>query len=212
MPRLANERNELYCYHRAKGMIPKKAMVAAGFPQGGSTYQQLEEDPEVVARISELTHEIQLKREQQRAAALEAAKTVGQITGTSKAWVLQKLAEIAVDAKAEGDFDNAIKAVKLIGDEYNMFKGASAVNEDENATSQVVDASQTENLLDTAENALAPPIIPDTAPKQPEPDFEQIERLIGSTKRVTSKERQLSTGSETDVALTPDAEIEGENT
>jgi hypothetical protein len=33
MPRLANERNELYCFHRAKGMIPKKAQIAAGYAQ-----------------------------------------------------------------------------------------------------------------------------------------------------------------------------------
>lgn len=210
MPRLANDRNELYAKHRAKGMIPKKAAIAAGYAQGSAIYSGLEDDPEVVTRIAELTHEFQSQREQQRAAALEQAKMVGVLTGVSKAWVIQKLAENAIAAKDDGDYGESNAALTLIGKEYGMFNGGSAIKEGDEARNQVVDMDQTEGLLAAAEGAMQPP-----APSTPQPpiDMAMVERLIAGNRNtrereraVTASERELTTGSETDVALTAAAE------
>jgi hypothetical protein len=75
-----------------------------------------------------------LKREQQRTAAMEAAKMVGQVTGVSKAWVIQQLAENAINAKQDGDYGESNAALTLIGKEYGMFQGGSAIKEGDDET------------------------------------------------------------------------------
>jgi hypothetical protein len=55
---------------------------------------------------------------------MEAAKMVGQVTGISKAWVIQQLAENAINAKEDGDYGESNAALTLIGKEYGMFKAA----------------------------------------------------------------------------------------
>jgi len=209
MARLQNDKHELYCYHRAKGMIPKKAQVAAGYAQGSNTHAQLEEDQEIQARILELTHEVQLKREQQRAAAMEVAKTVGQITGVTKAWVIQRLAENATAAKEEGDFKESNNALELIGKEYGMFNGASAIkdHDDEDGRGQVIDMDQASGFLTSAEGAMTGD---PEADERPPVDMAMVERLIQGNKPVRAKDRQMKTGSETDVAMTPDAMTDDE--
>lgn len=209
MPRLANERNELYCFHRAKGMVPKKAQVAAGYAQGSSTHAQLEEDPETQARILELTHELQLKREQQRAAAMQAAQMVGKVTGITKAWVIGKLAENAIAAKDDGDYGESNAALTLIGKEYGMFQGGSAIRDGEDEQGQTIDTDATRALLDAAEGAMSPPL--PEAEERPPIDLEAVERLISGNKRVNPKDRELKTGSETDVAFKPDADPDVED-
>ncbi len=207
MSRLANERHELYALHRAKGMIPKKAAIAAGFAAGSSIYSTLEEDAEMVTRISELTHDIQLKREQNRAAALEAAKMVGQVTGLTKSWVLQRLAENAVAARDDGMYKESNDALKMIGDEFGMFKGTSSDDENDPTKRTVIDLDKTVALLDNASDAMQ--TINPTVEKPV--DMELVERLISGNKPVRQKDRVLTTGSETDVAMKPDSEIPPED-
>lgn len=114
MARLGNDRQELYCYHRAKGQRPAKAAGAAGYATNSAVYSKLEDDPEIVARISELTHEIQTKREQQRAAAVSAAQMVGKVTGLTRAWVLEQLAENVVAARQIDDIANSNSSLEMI--------------------------------------------------------------------------------------------------
>jgi hypothetical protein len=44
------------------------------------------------------------------------------------------------------------------------------------------------------------------AEERPPIDLDAVERLIQGNKPVRAKDRELSTGSETDVAMTPDAD------
>lgn len=127
MPALSNQRHELYCAQRARGMVPAKAAIAAGFAAGPSIYTNLEKDPEIIQRISELLEEYRLHKEQRRVAALEAARMVGKTVGYTRAWVLEQLAEVAAQARADGEYGEANNALKLIGQELDMFKGHSKI-------------------------------------------------------------------------------------
>jgi hypothetical protein len=184
-------------------MTPAKAALAAGFASGSGVTTELEKDAEVVARISELMEERRLHKEQQKIAAKAAAQTVGQITGKSRAWVIEQLAENALMARNEGDFKESNTALKLIGDHLGMWGGGG--DGDERAGPGGVPASldfdaldalvqNTEHLIETQTAAL------------PEPTDAEMRLLLGETGR---PDRALTTGSETDVALTM-AEIAAE--
>jgi hypothetical protein len=154
MPRLANDRNEQYCRHRARGMNASKAAMAAGYAPGSST-THLEKDPEIVARIEELTAEFRQKQAEQRAAAVAAAKVVGEMTGVGRAWVIEKLAENALNAAQDGDYKESNSALKLIGDEFGMFQGQK---QDEGSAGSAVpptlNMDALESVLDSAQGAL----------------------------------------------------------
>lgn len=219
--RLANERHENYAKQRARGMSPAKAGVAAGFAAGSSTIAELEKDPEVMSRVQTLIEELQNKRDANRAAAIEAAKVVGQMTGVTKSWVIQKLAENAQMAAEEADFKAANEALKLIGDEFGMFKGGSAGDEREEDQIATMNLDAIEAALgapgDNARpiNTIAAPSV-DQVMEAVEP-FEPSEAALGliagqsdsrrrRDREKIARERQLETGSETDVAMTPEAE------
>lgn len=232
MPRLDNDTREQYCRHKARGMNSTKASLAAGFAPGSST-SHLDKDPEVLARIQELTTEFQEKQAQQRAAAVAAAKVVGEMTGVGRAWVIEKLAENAQNAAHDGDYKESNAALELIGKEFGMFQGQQ--NDEGSSGSAVpptLNMDALESVLDSAQGALPSP---DTAGKPvadpalamkliegqgsrhkagvpaelPDVDeaLEQVERITSPNRRdnrVRPHERRLSTGSETDVALHDD--------
>lgn len=201
MPRLSNERHELYALHRAKGMKPAQAVIAAGFRSGTGLQTKLEEDKEVQDRIEELFLDIREKKEHMRLAARESAKVVGEQAGVGKAWVIRQLAEIVLLANSDGDFPTSIAAIKLIGDEFGMFKGASGVKDDNDAIGQTIDLDVTEALLDQADEAMPRVSLP-----EPDVDYESIQTLIAGNK-VATRDRILSTGSETDQTLMPEVEV-----
>lgn len=204
MPRLGNDRNELYCKHRARGMIPSKASLAAGYAAGSST-THLEQDPEIVARIAELMEEYKAQKEQQRIAAMEAAKMVGQMTGVTRAWVIQKLAENAQMAANEGMFKESNEALKLIGQDFGMFNGGSD-EEGAGGVPKTLDLDKLDAILDQSTSAIEAPEMSEIE-KSKQFGEETALRLIEgqiAPKRL-DKEREFSTGSETDVALTADA-------
>lgn len=157
MARLSNDRHELYARHRAKGMIPSKAALAAGFAAGSST-THLEQDAEIVTRIAELMDEIKAQREAQRHAAIEAAKVVGQLTGVTRSWVIQQLAEVAQIAKQDGDYKESISALELIGKDFGMFSGGSS-DEGANAIPESFDMDKLAGILDAAHDALPAPAL-----------------------------------------------------
>jgi phage terminase small subunit len=203
MPHLADSRQDLYCQHRARGMIPAQAAIAAGYAAGSGITTKLEETPEIIARIGELMEEIQVRRLQAREAAIAAAKTVGESTGMTRAWIIQQLVENAILARQDGDFKESNVALKLIGDEYGMFKGASSLDDLEHVTNKTIDLAQTEALLAKAHEVLTP------KPKQitQEETAIALDLISGNRKQtVTASQRKLSTGSETDVALTASAD------
>lgn len=205
MPVLANQRNDLYARHRAKGMIPSKAAQAAGYATGTST-THLEQDAEIIARIAELMEEQQAHKEQQRAAAMEAARMVGQMTGITKGWVIQKLAENAQLAANEAMFKESNEALKLIGQEFGMFTGGDAGDENGNVP-KTFDMDKLEAILDQSHGAIVPDemtAIEKSKQFGEETAMRLIEGQMGN-KRVDPKDREFSTGSETDVALTPEA-------
>jgi hypothetical protein len=155
MSRLPNERNDLYARHRARGMLPSKAALAAGYAAGSST-THLEQDPEIVARIAEYMDEFQAHREQQRIAAHEAAKVVGSMTGVGRSWVIQQLAEIAGLAKNDQDYKEANRALELIGKEMGMFSGGSGEDPSQNVPT-TLDMDKLASVLDRAHDALPVP-------------------------------------------------------
>lgn len=208
MARLPNERNELYARHRAKGMNAAKAAVAAGYAPGSST-QHLETDPDVMARIEELFEEQKAQREQQRLAAVEAAKVVGQMTGVSRAFVIQKLAENAQNAAADGQFKDSNYALELIGKDLGMFSGGQG-DDDGTRVPQTFDLDSLGAALGDAISAL-----PDTEKSEAalSREFGQetaMELIQGHVKkdRIDPNDRKLTTGSETDVALIDEARAE----
>jgi hypothetical protein len=212
MPRLANDRNEQYARHRARGMNAAKSALAAGYAPGAST-THMENDPEIQARIGELMDEFKAQRDQQRAAASEAAKIVGQMTGVGRAWVIEKLAENAQNAAREGAFKESNEALKLIGEEFGMFQGQQNDDSEGSAVPKTLNMDSLESVLDAAHDALPPPA-PTGLPLYGE---ETAMKLIegqtgkGQSNRVPVGDRKLTTGSETDVALMrgePDTWIE----
>lgn len=148
MPRLTNDKQELYCHHRANGMAPAKAATAAGYISGSASYSDLEKRPDIIARIEEKIEENRARREAHRHAAREAGRMVAEATGASKSWVISQLAENAKNAASEGDYKASNDALKLIGEEFGMFQGQSGGEPDENGE-MAIDM----DIID----ALAPP-------------------------------------------------------
>jgi hypothetical protein len=91
-----------------------------------------------------------------------------------------------------------------------MFQGGSAIKDGEDEKMQTIDMDMTEGLLSAAEGAMAPATPPEEADPKPEIDLDAVERLIQGNKPVRAKDREQKTGSETDVAMTPDADPEVE--
>ncbi|UTC28683.1 terminase small subunit [Brevundimonas phage vB_BpoS-Marchewka] len=206
MARLANERNELYARHRAKGMNAAKAALAAGYAPGSST-QHLETDPDVIARIEELFEEQKAQRESQRLAAVEAAKVVGQMTGVSRAFVIQKLAENAQNAAADGQFKESNAALELIGKDLGMFSGGQG-DDTGSSVPQSFDLDKLDVMLGDAINALPQAEKSEADLSREfghETAMELIQGHVKKTERVAPSDRKLTTGSETDVALMDDA-------
>jgi hypothetical protein len=187
-------------------MIPAKAALAAGYAPGSST-THLEQDAEVLSRISELMDEMRSQREAQRAAAIEAAKVVGQLTGVTRAWVLQKLAENAQMAAQDGEWKESNAALELIGKDFGMFAGGSGENPESNVPA-TFDMDALGAVLDKAAGALPAPEIVESKNFDPDMALSLIEgQLVKREKRMDMQAaRQLTTGSETDVALSLDAE------
>jgi hypothetical protein len=211
MPKLNNDRNELYARMRAKGLIPSKAAIAAGYATGSAIYSKLEEDDEVLQRIAELIEEGNLKKEQARAAARASGEKIGELVGVGRAWVMKELAENAAMARMEGKFSDSNAALIKIGEELGMFKGTGDNDKDTgNSIPTTLDFDAITQLTDTAHQALKPP---EKIPAIPVDDSDielaesaRIARLLdGQLKNTPSSKRPLTTGSETDIAMTPDA-------
>lgn len=203
--RLNNDMNEQFARHRARGMNASKAALAAGYAPGSST-THLDRDADIIARIKELQVEFLSNRDQQRAAAKEAARMVGQLTGVGRSWVVAQLAENALNAAREGEYRDSNHALELIGKEFGMFEGKQAGDEDEgSAIPQLTNMDALEGLLDAAQAAL--PQVPALPALYGEDDalalIEGQQRAARSRRAdwVTPAERVLSTGSETDLAL-----------
>jgi hypothetical protein len=203
MPKLLNERHELYATYRAKGFSPAKAALSAGYASGSSTSAELEKTPEIEARRDELIEELRLKREMARNAAVEASKVIGQMTGVGKAWVLTKLSENAQLAMSDGEYKDANEALKLIGEEFGMFKGGSAADPNAEMMSDTFNLDTLEAILGKSDDAVDPMKV--LAP----PTDEAIRLIEGfdSGKKLAA-ERRLQTGSETDVALTDEVDVD----
>lgn len=229
MGKLANERHELYALHRAKGFGPNKAGIAAGYATGSSTPSELEKDPAVQVRVQEIIDELAERKKAQTEAARAAAQVIGQMTGIGKAWVIEQLAIVAQTAAGDGDYKAANEALKLIGDEFGMFKGASAGEGDEEGAPQPVSLDKLEALMRPAEPA-DPAALPgddarDVTPELPDvlpATVEDIEHHIsdaalmliegqGRHAKKIAEARKVRTGSETDVASTPEAEPDEED-
>ncbi|AFU88317.1 terminase small subunit [Caulobacter phage CcrColossus] len=182
MPRLGNDKHELYARHRAKGMSPSKAAPAANFSPNSST-THLEENPEIRARIDELRAEHEAVKEQQNIAAREAAKVVGQLAGYGRSWVIQQLAEVAGLAKNDQAYKEAITALELIGKDFGMFKGAS--EEDRGDVPKTTDLDALASLVNSAHEAL--PTVEDIHAMPPLNDEEAAELIAGQKRAEAEK-------------------------
>lgn len=209
MPILGNAKHELYAKHRANGFIPKKAALAAGFASGSSIYTSLEDDALIVARIHELIDAANAtrdaRREAARVAGAVAGEVAGNIAGVSHGWVLEQLKQNAEDAAQRGDYKEANAALKLIGDHLGMFKTAAGDGDGQGQGDAPLTMEAIERLTN-ATQALEPPTEVGVI------DTELAMRLIEGhgTPANLAKDRQLQTGSETDVALQDDDAIDAE--
>ncbi len=205
MPRLGNERQEIYCKHRAKGLPPAKAATVAGYATGSGITTTLEAEPEIITRIRELMEEAETERATKKAAAIASAKIVGTMTGVSRAWVLERLAENAQLAANDGEYKDSNSALELIGKELGMFNGASK-GEGEGEDTPQMGLDQMTNILDEAE-ASRPALAPPDGTEIYTPSQEQVLDMLGGSlkgKVNLAEARQLTTGSETDIALHED--------
>lgn len=185
-------------------MNAAKAALAAGYAPGSST-QHLETDADIIARIEELFEERTAQREAQRLAAVEAAKVVGQMTGVSRAFVIQKLAENAQNAAADGQFKESNAALELIGKDLGMFSGGQGDDTSSNIPT-TLDLDKLDGVLGDAMGAL-PQAEKSEADLSREFGQETAMELIQGqikSERLDPKARKLTTGSETDVALMDD--------
>jgi hypothetical protein len=197
---LENATHETYARHRANGLIPARAAVAAGYVTGTSITTELERDPKIIARIEELMEERNARTEARKAQAIEAGKIVGTVTGMSHAWVLEKLGQNAIDAAQEGDFKESNAALKLIGEQLGMW-GKVVPGDDAPGRSmpdQITDAAmeRIERLnghLDWVEAGDETPIAI--------VDQRDVDHLLGRVPPAPAAERDTVTGSESDVAL-----------
>ena len=206
MPRLGNERQEIYCKHRAKGLPPAKAATVAGYATGSGITTTLEAEPEIISRIRELMDEAETDRQTKRAAAIASAKVVGAMTGVSRAWVLERLAENAQLAANDGEYKDSNSALELIGKELGMFQGASK-GEGEEQNTPPIGLDQMTSILDEAEASR--PAIPALEGSEAAytPSQEEVLDMLGGSlkgKVNLADARQLTTGSETDIALHED--------
>lgn len=133
-------------------MNAAKSAIAAGYTPGTNT-KHLEENPEIIARMAELHEEFQLHKEQQKQAAIEAARTVGQLTGVGRSWVIRELAEVAGLAKQQEQFKEAINALELIGKDFGMFTGGGSEDEGKNVP-QNFDVDTLGHVLQGAMDAI----------------------------------------------------------
>jgi hypothetical protein len=195
MPTLSNAKHELYCAARASGLKPAQAAQAAGYQPGSAVTVGLERTKEIIERIDELTEQKRHQKEQQLIAAREQSKIVGQMSGLSKAWVLQQLADNVVKARHEGAFKESNEALKLIGAELDMFNGGSSVKSEGQHAMQVMDLDALAVLTEEAHQTL----IPAAEPK--EMDLPLALSLIEGAPKRPKPDRSLTIGSETDVAL-----------
>lgn len=208
MPVLDNAKQELYCKHRANGFVPKKAAQAAGYATGSAIYQGLEEDANIVERIHELIDERNEAKAARMAAAqakaLAEGQTVGSLTGVSHSWVIEQLKMNAEDARESGDFKESNASLKLIGEHLGMWgggtggstPGAGAFLE---GGQQLIDLDAIDKLIGVTD-AFHPLV---EGPKEitVADRATAIDLIAGQGAKNLTAERQLTTGSETDVAL-----------
>lgn len=206
MPQLENNRHETYALMRAKGMKPAQAGAVAGFAPGSSTASELEKDPEVKVRIQELFEELGARRDAMRDAAAEAAKVVGTMTGVSKAWVVKKLAENAQNAANDGDYKESNAALKLIGDEFGMFKGVSGEGQEDHNGQRVFDLDALEAVLSPAGKITAEKVESDRD-LNPQVALDLIAGNGNASKRMREA-RALTHGSEVDMAEHEDTDLD----
>lgn len=187
-------------------MNAAKAALAAGYAPGTST-QHLETDADIIARIEELFEEQKANREAQRLAAAEAARVVGQMTGVSRAFVIQKLAENAQNAAADGQFKESNAALELIGKDLGMFSGGQGDDTSSNLPASI-DLDKLDTVLGDAINALPQAEKSEAEISREfghETAMELIQGHVKKHERIDPHDRKLTTGSETDVALMDDA-------
>jgi hypothetical protein len=110
MTALRNPRREQYASLRARGATPARAKTLAGFSAKSSISTLLDKDPDVAARIEELSVQVQAEREERRSSAMSAPFTAE----TAEEWVLARLRENVADAAAAGDFKESNRALELI--------------------------------------------------------------------------------------------------
>lgn len=212
MPCLPNPKQELYAKHRANNFIPKKAAVAAGYATGSAIYTELENDPDVQQRIQELMDERAAKKEALRVAATEAGKIAGEITGVTHGWVISQLKNVSELALDAGDFKEAKEAAVKIGEHLGMFGkqggGGEGGSGGTGEGGHVIDLDMVERLTHQTDH-LQP--AKNITPKEVDPAMVQslIEGQGGDmfanipepSNRVAPGARELSTGSEADVAM-----------
>ena len=106
---LKNSRHEAFAQYLAEGRTATEAATLAGYSERSARKQgsRLQTNGDIVARIEELKARV-------------SEKTVT-ATGITKAWVLSKLKENAIDGMTEGQRAPAIRALELIGKELGMF-------------------------------------------------------------------------------------------
>lgn len=207
MPVMENSRQELYCKHRANGFVPKRAAIAAGYATGSAVYTGLESDPDVQARIAELIDDKQRVKDARIEAAQKAAEISGEITGTSQGWVIAQLKLNAEDAREAGSYKESNDALIKIGEHLGMWgKGAGAEDNGKGGTAadQLVNSDMMDRLIAVTDELHGGP---DTRNEPLAlPDAKTVNDLIAGHAKITPKERELATGSETDVALERDDE------
>jgi len=114
MPKLSNEKHDMFAHGLAKGMSKVDAYVHAGYNDSPPSATRLSQKPEVVQRVQEIRQDmmevakdlIEVPTEENAVAFAEAGLTLE--------WCVEQFKDIADKAKTAGQFAPANAAIKNI--------------------------------------------------------------------------------------------------
>lgn len=114
MPALLNPRHERFARELASGKTASDAYEIAGFKRNDGNASTLKGKQSISKRVAELQAE-------QAETARKATELAAERLSIDREWVLARLVENAMQARAESDFGPSNQALNLIGKELGMF-------------------------------------------------------------------------------------------
>lgn len=114
MPKLPNDKHDMFAHGLAKGMSKADAYVHAGYNDSPPSATRLSQKPEVVQRVQEIRQDMMAAAKELIALPTEENAIAFAATGMTLEWCMEEFKDIAEKAKAAGQFAPANAAVKNI--------------------------------------------------------------------------------------------------